>query len=64
MATDPETAFVGMTTGAHNLLAIAVCRDAEALHTYLVDRVGSLEGVDRMETAMITAYAKRAAPAP
>ncbi|MDX3232192.1 hypothetical protein [Streptomyces sp. ME19-01-6] len=29
----------------------------------LTDRVGSLEGVDRMETAMITSYAKRAAPA-
>ncbi|MGW3566515.1 Lrp/AsnC family transcriptional regulator [Streptomyces sp. NPDC000941] len=63
LAADPQTAFVCMTTGAHNLLAIAVCRDAEALHTYLTDRVGSLEGVGRMETAMITAYAKRAAPA-
>ncbi|KAK1177574.1 AsnC family transcriptional regulator [Streptomyces sp. NBS 14/10] len=64
LATDPETAFVGMTTGAHNLFAIAVCRDAEALHSYLTERVGSWEGIGRMETAMVTSYAKRAAPAP
>ncbi|ALC24109.1 Lrp/AsnC family transcriptional regulator [Streptomyces pristinaespiralis] len=63
LAGDPEAAFVGSTTGPHNLIAIAVCRDAGALHTYLTDRIGSLEGVDRVETVMITSYTKRAAPA-
>jgi DNA-binding Lrp family transcriptional regulator len=63
LAGDPEAAFVGSTTGPHNLVAIAVCQDANALHTYLADRIGSLDGVDRMETALITAYIKRAAPA-
>lgn len=64
LACDPEAAFVGSTTGPHNLFAIAVCRDADALHTYLTDRIGSLDGVDRMETVLITSYTKRTAPAP
>lgn len=54
---------MGSATGPHNLVAIAVCRDAGALHTYLTDRIGSLDGIDRLETVMITSYAKRAAPA-
>lgn len=63
LAGDREAAFVGTTTGPHNLVAIVLCRDADGLHTYLTDRVGSLHGVDRVETAMITSYTKRAAPA-
>jgi DNA-binding Lrp family transcriptional regulator len=62
LAADPEAAFVGATTGPHNLLAIAVCRDADALYTYLSDRIGSLDGVERMETAPVTSYIKRVAP--
>lgn len=63
LAGDREAAFVGTTTGPHNLIAIVVCRDAHALHTYLTDRIGSLVGVDRVETALITSYTKRVAPA-
>ncbi|WP_149259904.1 AsnC family transcriptional regulator [Actinomadura sp. K4S16] len=62
LAADSEAAFVGATTGPHNLLAIAVCRDEDALYPYLSDRIGSLDGVERMETAPITSYAKRVAP--
>ncbi|GAA0671691.1 Lrp/AsnC family transcriptional regulator [Kitasatospora atroaurantiaca] len=62
LAADPEAAFVGATTGAHNLIVIAVCRDVDALHTYVTDRIGSLSGVDRMETALVASYVKRAAP--
>jgi DNA-binding Lrp family transcriptional regulator len=64
LAADPEAAFVGAMTGAHNLMAIAVCRDADALYTYLTDRVSSLNGVERLETTPITSYTKRAAPTP
>ncbi|GGZ19126.1 Lrp/AsnC family transcriptional regulator [Streptomyces poonensis] len=63
LADDPEAAFVGTTTGPHNLVAIAVCRDAGAFHTYLTDRIGSLDGVARVETALIASYTKRAASA-
>lgn len=64
LAADPEAAFLGAITGTHNLFAIAVCRDDDALYTYLSDRIGSLAGIERMETAPITSYAKRVAPSP
>ncbi|QKW34607.1 AsnC family transcriptional regulator [Actinomadura sp. NAK00032] len=63
LAGDAEAAFVGATTGPHNLMAIAVCRDEDALYTYLAGRIGALDGVERVETAPITSYSKRAAPA-
>ncbi|NYD48791.1 DNA-binding Lrp family transcriptional regulator [Actinomadura luteofluorescens] len=62
LAADPQAAFVGAVTGPHNLLVIAVCRDEDALYAYLSDRLGSLDGVERVETAPITSYAKRVAP--
>ncbi|MDQ0798257.1 Lrp/AsnC family transcriptional regulator [Streptomyces sp. B1I3] len=64
LAADPEAAFVGTTTGTYHLIAIAVCRDANALHIYLTERIGSLNGIDHMETALIASYTKRAAPTP
>ncbi|GAB2670447.1 Lrp/AsnC family transcriptional regulator [Nocardia goodfellowii] len=63
LAGHPEVAFAGATTGAHNLLAIVVCRNAAALFDYLTDRIGTIEGIERMESAPITAIAKRSAPA-
>ncbi|MFE7625384.1 Lrp/AsnC family transcriptional regulator [Streptomyces sp. NPDC057509] len=62
LADDAEAAFVATTTGPHNLVAIVVCRDAAALDTYLTERFGLLDGVDRLESALITSYVKRAAP--
>lgn len=62
LAEDAEAAFVGTMTGSHNLIAVAVCRDAAALDTYLTERVGTLGGVERVESALVTAYFKRAAP--
>ncbi|MGW9494912.1 Lrp/AsnC family transcriptional regulator [Streptomyces prasinus] len=63
LAADAEAAFVAATTGTHNLMAVAVCRNTEALHTYLTSRLGGLGGIDRMESALITSYSKRTAPA-
>ncbi|MFI6517974.1 Lrp/AsnC family transcriptional regulator [Spirillospora sp. NPDC050679] len=62
LAADSEAAFVAATTGPHNLLAIVVCRDEDALYAYLSGRLGSLGGVERVETAPITSYVKRVAP--
>ncbi|WNI20577.1 AsnC family transcriptional regulator [Streptomyces sp. ITFR-16] len=62
LADDPEAAFVGTTTGPHNLVAVAVCRDARALHTYVTERIGSLDGVDRLESGPVSSYLKRGAP--
>ncbi len=58
---DPEMAFVGATTGAYNLFAIVVCRDADELFAYVSYRIGALEGIDRMESAPVVRYAKRSA---
>ncbi|HUQ59963.1 Lrp/AsnC family transcriptional regulator [Lentzea sp.] len=62
LAADPETAFVGATTGEHNLIAIVICRDADTLYTHLTDRISTLTGIERLETALITSYTKRVAP--
>ncbi len=59
LAADTETAYLGATTGRHNLLAVTISRDADALYEYLSDRIGMLPGVEQVETAPITAYAKR-----
>ncbi len=61
---DPETAFVGATTGTHNLFVIIVCRNADELFDYVSYRIGALDGVDRMESAPVVRYAKRFAPPP
>lgn len=61
---DPEAAFVGATTGPHNVVAIVVCRDADAVFEYVVDRVGTLPGIERIDTAPITRIVKRDAPVP
>ncbi|WP_436789894.1 Lrp/AsnC family transcriptional regulator [Yinghuangia sp. YIM S10712] len=63
LTTDTETAFVATITGTHNVVAIAICRDAGALHTYLTERIRALEGIERLETTPVDSYAKRRAPA-
>jgi DNA-binding Lrp family transcriptional regulator len=62
LAADPEAAFVATVTGAHTLVAIAVCRDVAALHTYLTARVPALDGVLSLSTTPVDAYAKRESP--
>lgn len=63
LAAADETAHVAATTGSHNLFAVLVCRDADELFTYLTERVGALAAVERVETAAVTSYVKRFAPA-
>ncbi|WP_078870935.1 Lrp/AsnC family transcriptional regulator [Streptomyces caatingaensis] len=54
LAGDPGTTFVGATTGPHQLLAVMVCRDDIALYDYVQWRVGLLDGVRSVETAVVT----------
>ncbi|MEW2355513.1 AsnC family transcriptional regulator [Spirillospora sp. NPDC029432] len=63
LAGDAETAFIGAVTGTHNLLAIAVCRNDDALYAYMSQRLAALDGIERVETALVTSYSKRVAPA-
>ncbi|MFI9816425.1 Lrp/AsnC family transcriptional regulator [Saccharothrix variisporea] len=62
LAGDAETAFLGAITGSHNLIAVVICRDADALYAHLADRIGALDGVEHVEAADITSYSKRFAP--
>lgn len=62
LAAHREVAFVGATTGPHNLIAIVVCPTPDALFDYLTDTLGAIDGVENLESAPITAVVKRAAP--
>jgi DNA-binding Lrp family transcriptional regulator len=58
LVADAGTAHVAATTGEHNLFVVLVCRDADQLSAYLT----RLPGAERIETAVVTSYAKRFAP--
>ncbi|WP_406208789.1 Lrp/AsnC family transcriptional regulator [Kitasatospora sp. NBC_01560] len=60
LATHDELAVVAATTGPTNLVAHALCRDAEALHHYLTRRV-ALDAISRIETAPVLRTYKAAA---
>lgn len=55
-----ELAVVAATTGPTNLVAHALCRDAEELHHYLTRKV-ALEAIARIETAPVLRTYKAAA---
>lgn len=59
LAQHPEVAFAAATTGASNLVAAVICPDAEALYTYLTDRVPALHGIQRIETAPVIRQVKQ-----
>jgi DNA-binding Lrp family transcriptional regulator len=56
----PEVPFVAATTGATNLVASVYCSDPGALYRYLTQRLGTLEGVQHVETSPIVRTLKRA----
>ncbi|SHL02312.1 Lrp/AsnC family transcriptional regulator [Actinacidiphila paucisporea] len=53
LATHEEVAFAAATTGATNVYASLLCRDARALYRYLTGPVAAIPGVRRTETAPI-----------
>jgi len=61
LAHHEELAVVAATTGPTNLLAQALCRDAEALHHYLTTRL-ALEAITHIETAPVLRTLKGIAP--
>lgn len=60
LARQPEVALAAITTGPADLLAKVVCRDIDALCAYLTERVATIEGIERMETAPVIHTLKRA----
>jgi len=51
LAQHEEIVFAAATTGPTNIMATVVCPDMAALYRYLTERVGVLDGVERVETA-------------
>ncbi|KJY42684.1 hypothetical protein VR41_06710 [Streptomyces sp. NRRL B-1568] len=64
LAGHPEVAFAAAVSGAANMLAYVVCRDADALYDYLATRIGALPGVREAETVPATRLVKRAGATP
>lgn len=59
LAEHKEVQFAAVTTGPTNLVAAVACRNAEHLYEYLTERVGSLDGIQQMETAPVVRTVKR-----
>ncbi|MER5985947.1 Lrp/AsnC family transcriptional regulator [Streptomyces sp. NPDC001787] len=59
LADHPEVVYAAATTGRTNLLASVLCPDDEHLYSYLTDRVGTLDGVDAVESAPVMRTVKR-----
>lgn len=59
LATHEEIVFAGATTGATNVVATVVCYDMPGLYRYLTDRIGMLDGVERVETAPLLRHVKQ-----
>lgn len=55
-----EVAFAAAVTGAASLMAVAVCRDTDALYTYLTERIGAVAGVGQVEVIPNLRSVKRA----
>lgn len=56
-----EVAFAAATTGTTNLVANVLCRDVDALYTYLTAEISTISGVGHVETAPVIRTIKRAA---
>ncbi|GAA0902272.1 Lrp/AsnC family transcriptional regulator [Virgisporangium aurantiacum] len=59
LASHEEIVFAAATTGATNVVATVICSDMEALYRYLTERVGVLDGVERVETAPLLRHVKQ-----
>ncbi|WP_327067841.1 Lrp/AsnC family transcriptional regulator [Kitasatospora sp. NBC_01250] len=64
LAEHPEVAYACATTGATNLHAVVLTRDAQALYTYLTTRIASLPAVRQLETAPTMRLVKGPGPLP
>ena len=61
LARQPEVAFVAATTGPTNLVANVLCRDVDALYSYLTERITGIDSIGTVETAPVIRTLKRAA---
>ncbi|MFF1476446.1 Lrp/AsnC family transcriptional regulator [Streptomyces sp. NPDC058301] len=59
LASHTEVAFAAATSGPANLVAVVICRDPAGLYAYLSEKLGTLEGVQHVETAPLLRQVKR-----
>jgi DNA-binding Lrp family transcriptional regulator len=64
MAGHDEVNFVAAVTGPANVFASVHCRDARQLYAYLSEKIGALEGVLAIETALVLRHIKQLALEP
>ncbi|MFE2285668.1 Lrp/AsnC family transcriptional regulator [Streptomyces sp. NPDC059443] len=60
LTSHPEVPFAAAVTGSANLLAVVVCRDSDALYTYLTERIGAVPGIRQVEVIPTLLNVKRA----
>lgn len=59
IAAHQQIAFTGATSGSANLMAIAICRDAEDLYRYLSVELGQIDGILGYEVSIRTQRLKQ-----
>jgi DNA-binding Lrp family transcriptional regulator len=59
LAEHEEVVFAAATTGPTNLQVTAVCPDMPAFYRYLTERLGALDGVERIESAPVLKHVKQ-----
>jgi len=55
----PETSFTVAVTGRANLLTAVICRDTDALYTYVTTKVGALPAVSQTEVVPVLRQVKQ-----
>ncbi|KOU26094.1 AsnC family transcriptional regulator [Streptomyces sp. WM6372] len=60
LAAHPEVPFAAAVTGTANLMAVVVCRDTDALYTYMTERIGAVPGIQHVEVIPTLRNIKRA----
>ncbi|GGZ58570.1 AsnC family transcriptional regulator [Streptomyces subrutilus] len=60
LGSHPEVPFAAAVTGAASLMAVVVCRDTDALYTYLTERIGAVPGIQQVELIPTLRNVKRA----
>ncbi|MER6781474.1 MULTISPECIES: AsnC family transcriptional regulator [unclassified Streptomyces] len=60
LAAHPEVPFAAAVTGTANLMAVVVCRDTDALYTYMTERIGAVPGIQHVEVVPTLRNIKRA----